>query len=319
MAMALLTSLSGRKPVAGGEGGDYVVFGHSATWTSPFAMSGINGTNGVEFDGISAGEYAGAAVATGDINGDGFADVFIGAPGHSSNAGATYMVFGRSGVWTTPFALSSLSGANGVEFDGASSNDQAGYALAAGDINGDGIADILIGAPYRTSSAGVAYAVFGHSGSWTSPFSLSSVNGSTGVEFDGQNINDYAGYGLAVGDVNGDGTVDALIGAYGRSSSATTYVYFGGKRLVIAGCFQRVIILPSPQHCRYILIPFILGDDGGGFAVPVGDVFLRPLASSSSTTFMLLFCAAMISAVLPPKSRSSIFAPFCSNTSAALA
>ena len=125
----------------------YVVFG-SAGWTTPLALSSLNGSNGIEIDGQNVNEYTGCmgCVATGDINGDGMADILIGAWGRNSNR-YLYAVFGHGGVWTTPLALSSLSGANGVEFDGQANDEIA--AVAAGDVNGDGVTDLVIGAQTR--------------------------------------------------------------------------------------------------------------------------------------------------------------------------
>ena len=105
----------------------------------------------------------------GDVNGDGIQDIIIGAynasPGGLSYAGKTYVVFGKA-TWTSPFLLSSVNGANGFELDGVAANDYSGYSVAtAGDVNGDGIQDIIVGAfqasPGGLSLAGKTYVVFG--------------------------------------------------------------------------------------------------------------------------------------------------------------
>ena len=141
----------------------YVVFGGptrkdgSAWSTCPCTLSSgsstfLNGTNGAEFD--VANDY-GTAVATGDVNGDGIADVIIGArsvsPNSISDAGAVYVIFGHTGTWSsTATTLTSgsnpLDGTHGAEFDGAATNDDVGISVATGDVNGDGIPDLVIGA-----------------------------------------------------------------------------------------------------------------------------------------------------------------------------
>ena len=109
----------------------------------------------------------------GDINGDGFADLLIGAPEAGINchnvSGETYVVFGGSHLGTSgSLALSSLDGSNGFSIIGINHRDYSGYAVSgAGDVNGDGVADLFIGAPNASENggndAGESYVVFGTS------------------------------------------------------------------------------------------------------------------------------------------------------------
>ena len=100
----------------------------------------------VTFNGIHAGDQSGLSVsAAGDVNGDGLDDLLIGSPGADSNAGATYMVYGRGGpaVLAGHFDLAAAD----VTFSGFAPSEHSGSAVAsAGDVNGDGLADLLIGA-----------------------------------------------------------------------------------------------------------------------------------------------------------------------------
>ena len=105
----------------------------------------MNGTNGFKLDGENNGDYSGCSVsAAGDINGDGYADLLIGAPWYPSDSytGRSYVVFGGPGVGKTgTVLLSSLNGSNGFKLDGENNKDYSGYSVsAAGDINGDGYA-----------------------------------------------------------------------------------------------------------------------------------------------------------------------------------
>ncbi|NCV91119.1 MAG: hypothetical protein EBW19_13300, partial [Betaproteobacteria bacterium] len=120
-------------------------------------------------------DYSGYSVASaGDVNGDGLADLIVGAYASDpalggSEAGRSYVVFGKTG--TTPIELSALTaaggGAGGFVINGQCTSDYSGYSVAsAGDVNGDGLADLIVGA-YASdpasggSDAGRSYVIFG--------------------------------------------------------------------------------------------------------------------------------------------------------------
>jgi hypothetical protein len=136
-------------------GQSYVVFGGSNVGTSgTVALSSLNGTNGFKLNGIRSLDISGFAVSSGDINGDGTDDVIIGAPradpnDNDSNSGQSYVVFGGSNVGALgTIELSSLNGNNGFALNGFSTTAEIiGSAVATGDINGDGIDEMIIGAP----------------------------------------------------------------------------------------------------------------------------------------------------------------------------
>ena len=83
------------------------------------------------------------------MNGDGFDDLIIGAPGGDpggdSEAGESYVVFGKSSGFTAVVDLSTLNGTDGFRLDGLDAGDNSGDSVSsAGDVNGDGFDDILI-------------------------------------------------------------------------------------------------------------------------------------------------------------------------------
>lgn len=226
--------------IGGGIGGtSYVVLGHGDLFAATLELSTLTGTNGFEIHGEVVGDSAGRAVsAAGDVNGDGFADMLIGAYTAEPNggvSGATYVVFGKEGAFAAALELSALNGTNGFQINGEASTDQSARAVsAAGDVNGDDFADILIGAPLASPNgrSGASYVVFGHGGAFAATLELSSLTGANGFQINGEAQFDYAGDAVsAAGDINGDGIGDLLIGAQGAdpngSNSGASYVVFG--------------------------------------------------------------------------------------------
>ncbi len=216
----------------------YVVFGRDAG--KPAALKDIVAGSGEGFviNGEAAFDFAGSAVdGAGDVNGDGLADIIVGAYGSDAagdTAGRAYVVFGK----TSPTAVdlkTVAAGLGGFAINGELPFDVAGQAVAgAGDFNGDGLADILVGAPLadaNSKDAGRSYLVFGKTK--TDLVKLADVSlGMGGMTISGEQVRDYSGFSLAAaGDVNGDGYDDIIIGAYGSNpsgdASGRSYVVFG--------------------------------------------------------------------------------------------
>ncbi|MGH7345762.1 MAG: hypothetical protein ACREK4_12680, partial [Candidatus Rokuibacteriota bacterium] len=228
----------------------YVVFGRNIAQTGPFPasfdLSSLDGTNGFRLNGVAADDRSGRAVSSaGDVNGDGLADLLIGADDgpNGDYAGASYVVFGRntaqSSLFPASFDLSNLDGTNGFRLDGVAAGDRSGFAVSsAGNVNGDGLADLLIGAVSaggpNGSFSGASYVVFGRNTAqdpFPASLNLSSLDGTNGFRLNGVAADDFSGSAVSdAGDVNGDGGADRLIGAFGGPNgtyAGASYVVFG--------------------------------------------------------------------------------------------
>ena len=168
-------------------------------------LSTLNGTNGFVINGVAAGDQSGIAVSgAGDFNADGIADLLIGAytasPGGRTNAGASYVVFGHHQIGGNgTLELSSLNGTNGFALLGVSSEDLTGFAVSGvGDINSDGIADLVIGAYGAMTHTGASYVVFGsHTIQNNGTLELSNLNGTNGFVINGVTRGDWSGFSMS--------------------------------------------------------------------------------------------------------------------------
>jgi hypothetical protein len=215
-------------------GSVFVVFGKPGT--SNVNLTSL-GSGGYRIDGAAAYDDAGEGLSDlGDVNGDGRADLLIGAPGagnNGTNSGSVYVVFGKA--TTTTLDLASL-GVNGYRIDGLGYSRLGWHVFSAGDVNCDAKPDILVGdddAGFNgRDGSGSAYVVYGKGS--TANVNLASL-GAGGFRIDGAAVwEGLGGSGVGVGDLNDDGCDDIAIGATNHASGLSVYsrayVIFGDTR-----------------------------------------------------------------------------------------
>ena len=224
-------------------GAAYVLFGPISDGTIDLEESNPD----VVVFGAIEGDNLGFSVLGGDLNGDGVDDLILGAPGVTAGAdprtdqGRVYVFFGGEDL--------------GGEFDlvdepwdfvatGAEGFSRLGHAIAVGDVNSDGVGDLVLGAPFAGRQPGTppgsgrthlgeVYAIFGSqdlAGEVNTTFQEHDFTASGQEEFG------EFGVDVAAADVNGDGTDDIIVGAQradieGRADAGAIYVFYGGSNL----------------------------------------------------------------------------------------
>jgi len=192
----------------------------------------ISGIADATFQGISENDSLGYSPASGDFNGDGCDDLFLGAmnasPAGRQWAGSVYVVLGCE----IPYGAHTISDAADLTLLG-NEGDRAGWSLASGDVNNNGYDDLLVAAPFSDmggDNSGAVYVILG--GQELS--GTMDIGAAASITITGEAAGDNLGrWGLSSGDVNGDGYDDVIMGALyadpspSRPDAGKAYVVLG--------------------------------------------------------------------------------------------
>jgi len=232
--------------VVGGYGSrntGYLLFGSDRTQPAEIHTGDLDGVVGST---LTATSSAFGVSGGGDLNGDGHADFVVGTPWASTDepsSGRVYVVFGTSEPFPPLLDLTMLDGQRGFQTGGIAASSCAGWSVsmpAGGDVNGDGLDDLLIGAPFAFSNvddSGGAFVVLGRTEPFADRFSLSELAPDEMLEVRGAQDASETGFSvLTLDDFNGDGVDDFVIGAAefddtNECCEGRVYIVFGRSEL----------------------------------------------------------------------------------------
>mmetsp|Transcript_22171 Transcript_22171/g.53947 ORF Transcript_22171/g.53947 Transcript_22171/m.53947 type:complete len:706 (-) Transcript_22171:453-2570(-) len=272
----------------------YVLFGQPGGWPDAIDLATVtlDGTNGFVVHGKNVNDRLGLAVAVGDINGDGYMDLALGAhlgDGSETNvvksSGEVWVLLGKASGWSAVIDLATvtLDGSNGFVIHGMDRWDTLGFSVLIADVNGDDTGDLILGAKGgdgatdSIANAGEVHVVFGHKNGWDPTVHLEDFvfTGKNGFSVYGRDLQDRAGFSVGLGDLNGDNKADLVLGALRADGADNTspdagevYILFGSGHWPAVINLQTYVLDGYNGLVIYGKDPF----DRMGRSVATGDI-----------------------------------------------
>lgn len=242
-----------------------LAFGATSATTTVIDLAGYPSPVRLQADGGAAQDQAAGAVAVADLNGDGVDDLVVGAryadPHGRINAGQAFVVYGGSSTQGTVFLIDTYAGPT---LRGAAALDQFGEAIAAGDFNDDGWDDLAVGASWVDAAgradSGAVYLFLGTGAGFPS---IDLATQSASVTVLGAQANQRTGSAIALGDLNGDGRDELIVGSP-RAGAA-------GRVYVIPGTASPNALIDLAVSSTSVTIEGTLAGGELGTALAVGD------------------------------------------------
>ncbi|WP_370334485.1 Ig-like domain-containing protein [Parvularcula marina] len=231
---------------AASNGDVYLVLGSETGVTLPSNSDSLRDVAATVFVGLEGSFLQGADIA--DVNGDGIGDIILGDPGvrpegASIFAGRVYVIYGTMEGYDETVNVEDISVGEGYFIDGPDNRDVVGGNFSAfgrnlragGDLNGDGIGDIIVTSDYAYGGDGFSgriFTIFGQAGTDTENLNLNDLDGDNGFAVNATRYSDEIGRYFSTGDINGDGIDDLLIGQPQSRFPGEQYAYDGAVYVV---------------------------------------------------------------------------------------